>query len=277
MGDGNQVTIHPNEMTHWPEIACQRGHLSHEAMRIHVDLSVPHDYHDYAQVPPRLHRSWDMLVWDPCVLGDGPYCPANDTVSQTIQTVGIWEPRETILASQVFSTAEEGQGFLDMGAQLGWFSHLSRAWKVPVWAFDADSECVRVLRQQGIGADCVRFGIDEVDDLPLGSTRLAKLDLEGAEQHAIRCLWPAISDGRVDHILMEVSPCFNDSYPALVTSLIDVGYDVYLLPSKKIPPYPLDHIPVDMAPFRMSRAVAEDLIPSLHQEDMWFKRKDASW
>ena len=58
--------------------------------------------------------------------------------------------------------------------------------------------------------------------------RLVKMDIEGAEEHALRVVWPLVKAGLVDHLLIELSPVFNDSYPALVDMIRGEGYRAWL-------------------------------------------------
>lgn len=288
---------HPNAMVAWGDIACQRSH-DHHAMRVEVDLSTPHLYGDYPQVPERLQRAWSMMVWDTArhPVDGGPYCPAHDAVSETIVSHRIWEPRETILAAQVLSTAPEGSVMYDLGAQLGWYSLLAALYlgdsrcPEPVRAFDADQDNLTLLLQsatlngwvQRIHPQLERIGPDS-PLIGLGADetiRFAKLDLEGAEEHAIRMLWPSIEAGRLDHMLMEVSPCFAEGYPELVRKMIDAGYEAYMLPEKHRPPWALDDLPHDLADWRLDSLSGGDIeafVASWHQEDVWFAREGASW
>src|SRR5437899_13034470 len=104
---------HPNDMSAWPEIRCQRGHDYHESIVAEVKLGGPTGYHDYPPIPQRFARSFGMAIfqWE-LYAGDGAYCPARDTVSETIDLLGVWEPPETIMALSVFESAPGGSAFL---------------------------------------------------------------------------------------------------------------------------------------------------------------------
>jgi hypothetical protein len=281
-------------MSTWDEIACQRGHTTHATRQVTVDLSQPHGYGDYPQVPARLARAFEMFVYPPDVYGvdGGPYCPAFDAVSETIISHGIWEPRETILTLTVCESAIEEHSFLlDFGAQLGWFSLLAASCGVHALAFDADAVNVETLKRSAalnpwgehiVCPPAERIGPESPQFVPgaPGPIRLAKIDVEGAEDHVIRSLWPSIEAGNVDHLLIEISPVFADYYPDLVASLIDAGYEAYLLPPKQSPPLLLDDPEHDLAPFRLDTMRAHRLrqtVSEWHQEDVWMKRRDASW
>lgn len=275
LGDGSEtMTVHPNDMTKWEEIGCKLDHR-HDTRNVEVDLSHPHGYHDYPQLPSDLAVRFNMDIWDwrqyTTVTN---YCPAHDAVSETIDTLGIWEPVETILALQVFSTAGEDAQFIDLGSQIGWFSHLAQAMDVEPVGFDADNDCVQLLRRQFFSATQLRFGVEKVPQITVDA-RLMKMDLEGAEGAAIDAFWPSISSGKVDHILMEVSPCFNNSYPDLLRLVVDQGYELYSLPPKRIPPHDLydpathlTHIP---------RNTISAFVDSFDQADCWLKHENAAW
>ncbi len=281
-------------MVDMPDIVCQRGHGTHATRPVDVTLGGPTSYHDYPDIPARMARKFTMQVfdweryWD---MDDPRYCPASDAVSQTIDQIGVWEPRETILTLAVCTAAAAGSVMVDMGAQLGWFSLLAASCGLDVNAVDADPENLRVLRESSerngwelqvvrylerIGPNNPTFDLEEKDC----RVALAKIDIEGAENDAIRMLWPLIEAGRVDHLMIEVSPCFAGYYPQLVADLVDVGYQAWLLPPKRQPPYALDDLPGDLEPWRLDTLPRPDLmamVASWRQNDCWFSLPGAPW
>lgn len=283
---------HPNKMTAWPEIRCQRGHEDHLTATVRVELDGPTAYRDLTPIPARLATSFHMEVWDPTLYPvDGNaegYCPAHDAVSATILTHGVWEPRETTLALTVFDSAEPDQVFIDMGAQIGWYSLLALSRDLAVIAFEADPDNARLLQ---VNADLMglekpltvfddRLGADHGPFETNIRVRLAKLDLEGAERDGIRILWPLIEAGLIDHLLVEVSPVFDDYYPELVVDLLDAGYFAYRLPPKHVPPIDLsdpDLFPAKLIQLGGDRDVVRMNVASWHQEDVWFRRDGAAW
>lgn len=279
---------HPNDMSAWPEIRCQRDHHAHTAITVDVDLARPHGYHDLPAVPPRLARAWRMRIYDPdkYPVDDGPYCAAHDAVSATITNQGIWEPAGTIMASQVCSTADPTQIVVDLGAQIGWFSLIAAAWGLLVRAYDADATNLRLLRESArlngwtdlIKAKHLRIDATTKPILKPQPIRLAKIDTEGAEGDAVRVLWPVIEAGLVDHLLVELSPTFRPGahYPDLASRLLAAGFDAYQLPPKQQPPACLDDPDRDLKPLSESE-LREIAGREGHQEDVWFKRRDASW
>jgi hypothetical protein len=271
---------HPNNMTAWPEIACQRGHETHASRTVAVNLANPHAYHDYPLVPARLARSFAMRVFDwQRYDSDGPYCPGRDVVSQTITELGIWEPAETILTLYVCETAGKGAAFMDLGAQIGWYSLLAASSGLSVYAVDADPEPLQLLADSAemngwtITTVTQRLAPEVPEFAPI-HLRMAKIDVEGAEDQAIRILRPSFMWGLVDHLLLEVSPVFDSYYPALVADLLGYGYIAYALPEKARPRPVLEDPERDLL-----RLSTEDLrgIPTWHQRNLWFRQEGASW
>lgn len=278
-----RTAAHRNDMRAWPSIACQRGHETHETKLAEVMLAGQSGYKDYPPIPARIARRFEMMVfnWRSYPVGES-YCPGCDAVSETIDLIGIWEPRETILALTVFESAPAGSVFLDLGAQIGWFSLLAASARLDTISVDADAEPLRLLSESAKRngwhgmVHPWQMRIDaETPVLPAAPYRLAKLDLEGAEFDGIRILWPSIVAGLVDHLLIEVSPVFSDGYPELVTSIIRADYRAYMLPGKAIPPHRLDDPERDLMPLEVKHI--GPALASWSQEMMWFRREDASW
>jgi hypothetical protein len=267
-------------MIHWPRIECLRGHETHDSGSFRIRLGGSTGYHDFPPIPQRFARDFHMELFDWTKYREvGPWCPGAGVESEAIAELGVWEPRETIVALTVFESADPGSLCVDFGAHVGWYSLLAASSGLEVLAWECDPEPLRLLRTSAnlngwkIRTRGTRIGAD-TKPLPKTAIRLAKLDIEGAEEHAIRILGPSIRAGLVDHILMEVSPVFADYYPALVLSLISRGYEAYRFHDKALPPHPLEELPRDLIPL-MRNVEAE--VASWHQESVWFKRVGASW
>ncbi len=268
----------------WPEIACQRGHDGHDSRLVEVDLART-SFDDYAPVPPGLVRSFAMHVWKGHAEG-GAYCPACCAVSEMIRECGVHEQRETVLALSVMD-GHDGEAMVDFGAHIGWYTMLALSCGLYAWAVDADPENLRLLSwsaevngwSERLTWISGRFGRDMAATVSGNCpVRFAKLDVEGAEDVALRSLWPNVSAGLVDHLLIEVSPCFADYYPSLVRDLIDAGYAAYCLPDKARPPITLDDPAFDMQPYLIDTGPGlEAWVASIRQQDLWFRREGASW
>lgn len=284
------MTPHRNFMPAWDEIRCQRvNHARHHSMPVEIDLS-KHLPHCDAPDP------YTLWIWDTAVhpVDGGPYCPAHDAVSETIWKHGIWEPRETAVALWAFNHAQEGQGFVDFGAQIGWYSTLALRCGIPVLAVECDEHNANMLEENLLSNDprtpddpfsgpdwvVVRDRIGPAssrasDRIP-GSACLVKIDIEGAENEAYLKLRPSIEAGSIDRILMEVSPVFADYYGELVVELIDMGYDALVIPTADEVPVGFTGSARDMQIFTLCTQTKDQIaaeVNSWHQKDVLFVRE----
>lgn len=282
---------HPNDMSQWDEIKCRQDHAHHTIpARVVLGGAAGHGYHDYPPIPYRFARAIDLWVWDweryhasdheGCA--DAGYCPARDVVSETLATLNVWEPIESILVLSALSAATKGS-FVDIGAQIGWFSALAASCGRSVLAIEADAEVADLCKTNVPTAfvERGRIGIDTFHPPPY-EILLAKIDVEGAEPAAVDWLWARIEAGDVEHLLVEISPVFHDGYPDLVCRLIEVGYEAYSLPEKRTPPWPLDVLPRDLLAssgllHTWNRTALRDWIAGQHQFNAWFCRPGAVW
>lgn len=275
--------VHPNDMTHWIEIGCKRGCDRHMRRMTHIDLSEPHGYGDLTAIPSRFGIEFDIDIWDTSItpVDGGPYCPARDAVSETIWSHGIWEPAETTVMLLCFE-ASPGGLFIDFGSQLGWFSTLAILNGMNVLALDADPECVGLTytnlvdhvpllgsigaHLERLGPDVVPFSVDETMPVPI----VVKIDVEGAETHAVTKLSPLIEANMVDYMLIEMSPVFNDSYGLLAEDLVDRGFVGYEMPAKHMPPHQIQRLD-DLKRWQLTDADIAN-IPNWHQKDVLWVR-----
>lgn len=193
---------------------CEAGHQTHASHQV-----------DTLQGP--------MLCWDTQHYMDTRgYCTGQDDVSRTLELYGVWEKDET---ATIASKLQPGDVFVDFGAHIGWFTLLAAKRGATVHAFEGDIQNLDLLRenvrmhgvQDLVTAYPVWVDADAHVDIPEGPIRLVKIDLEGNDDQAIRCLMPALREGRVEELVVEVSPCFNDRYPAMVAQMCELGYEVY--------------------------------------------------
>lgn len=263
---------------------CERGCNEHIARRVDVDLRERHGYHDLAHVPRRLAVAFPMFVFDPEVHpvgGDHPPCVAHDNVSEGIAEQGIWEPLQTIAALSALRADAPGM-MIDIGSQLGWYTLLARSSGRSVVAVDVATEpmalMTRSLAANDWSADValIRKALPFPPKFPVPADpiRLVKIDVEGREPEALDWLAPAF--GRIDHMLVEMSPCFNDRYPAVLDRLSDAGFAAYRFPEKARPPWPFAGLR-DLRSWRLTREEAHERLHWIDQEDWWFAREGASW
>ncbi|HEY5727614.1 MAG TPA: hypothetical protein VIV08_03285 [Acidimicrobiia bacterium] len=221
-----------------------------QLVEIHLGGLTP--YEDYPPIPERFSRDFKLWVFDPDegggmkvhegILGEGEL----DNVSEAIATYGVWEVPETITLSSAFAAAPFAATFIDIGSHVGWFSAVAASHGLDVIAVDADGGALELLQQTWLenGFKSQLALINEMVDtntewhFPV-PTAIVKMDIEGAESHAVGALWPLFEDGTITHCMMEVSPCFNDGYPDLLRSLFRLGYVGHVMPRKRIEPYPV--------------------------------------
>lgn len=193
---------------------CDAGHRRHESHQVETELG-------------------PMLVWDTQhYMGFRGYCTGQDDVSQTLERLGVWEREET---DQISRRLQPGDVVLDFGAHIGWFTLLATSCGAVVHAYEGDVENLDLLRENarrhGVAEQVAAYPVwvDARASLPIpeGPIRLVKVDLEGNDEHAVRCLEQALLERRVEELVVEISPCFNGRYPALVAKLQGYGYEVF--------------------------------------------------
>lgn len=171
------------------------------------------------------------------------YCMGDDDVSRTLALYGIWEPVET---GMFVAALNRSPGLvIDFGSQIGWYSMLATAAGHNVLAIEGIAEHEEMTRINCEDCEGTLWQVQhwlneytptlEIDGCPPISC--VKIDVEGAERYALRCVRKLLDADLVPNILMEVSPTFNDSYPALVLDLLDRGYSATALN----PVQPLNH------------------------------------
>lgn len=180
-----------------------------------------------------------MVVFNASHYRDQPgYCTGDDAVSRSLIAAGHHE--EGIrhgLGELGVLDHPNGDLVLDFGTHVGWYTLMAAQAGFDVLGFDGEPEHLtmveRNMRRAGVAerVTLCRVWLDEdtpqLDPEGCPPIRLLKADVEGAEEHVLRIAWPLIDAGLVTHLLLEISPVFNDSYPALVARLVDKGYTVH--------------------------------------------------
>lgn len=266
------------------EMGCQRGCAEHVTRTVTVDLA-HHGYDDYTQIPKRFAQKFDLDVWDTRItpVDGGPYCPARDCVSDAIVGSFCWEPLETTVLLCCFEQCPGGL-FIDFGSQIGWYSTLAAISGLNVTAVDSDPACVTLtalnlerhramLALSGAHLEVLDEQTAPIDhawnDQPVDV--VAKIDVEGAEIHAIRKIRPLIDSGLVKYMLIEITPSFADYYPDLIWDLIQSGYSAYKMPDKQVPPVVIDQL-ADLRPYVVTgtKAKVRKTVASWSQENLLF-------
>lgn len=175
--------------------------------------------------------------------------PGFDYVKQDIERHGVWEPRTT---EYIKSHLRAGQLFVDVGAQVGYFSTLASGLGAKVIAFEPSSENRKYLAENcpniqiidkalsninaqvqlfigktpgehsleqnyhnAIGSEIVEA--IKYDDLNLGIPDMIKLDIEGGEQKALEGMQSILTTDKPITLILEdwynrVSDWLIDNY-----------------------------------------------------------------
>lgn len=194
---------------------CEAGHESHE--RIIAPYVVTKEV------------SGRMILFNPHTYAGTPgYCPGNDCVSRTIALYKQWEPTETAMVLDILARYEGA--VIDFGTQVGWYTMIATKLKRNVLAIEGVSEHIEITQMNSEPDYLWQAHHWVTDTTPVldadGAPPIAlvKMDLEGSERHAVRCVSALLDAGLVANILMEVSPVFNDSYPQIVGDLLYRGF-----------------------------------------------------
>lgn len=179
----------------------------------------------------RPFTTFDSGAYAGCTV-PGSYCPGDEPVGQVIAATGKWEAHITDTATAIVSSGRRGI-VADVGACVGWFSALAGWHGRDVLGVEMVAEFVRVARVNAAGFDtdativqcCVDGStppVTVVDDIVL-----LKVDVEGNEPDVYRVFEHGFVTGRVRYAIFEISPVFNDRYPALIGAVLGHGYRVW--------------------------------------------------
>ena len=253
----------PSDDVMWSR--CRVGHRFHERSIVFPDKTL----FDGIQPAFRIYHWQDhggdrLDKW-------AEYCPGQDVISQTIDRTGVWERNESLLFVDILQSGDPtSQVVIDFGCQIGWYATIAATHRYPVAAVDVNAENLGVASVNIAAVTSASYGtfLGAVDehapqlsaDMPV---RVAKIDIEGAERHAVAMLAPALKAGNVDFLLVEISPVFNDSYLALMQQVIGWGYEAWQIPTGK----GFDH-------FGRRINNPESWLVNLHQADVLFVRSD---
>ena len=195
-------------------------------------------WEDYAPVPDRFALSWPMKVMD----SDGD---AHYVVSDALVEYGMWEPAETNAMLLAFERCPKA-GFIDFGANVGYYSVMAGLCGLPVLAIEGDPDIASVLADNARVARRINPKCRWIDGTPLRSfdrpdfRYVVKVDLEGADHLALRSI-DHLAD-QVDIVLIELSPTFGTGWDEAVTRLYNWGLIGALVPDKARPPVKFDQL-----------------------------------
>lgn len=196
------------------------------------ECDLNHGIHDTLQV---------QTVQGPFIVFDAPqysvhpgsYCSGQDAVSDRLIVEGFWEREDSKPIAEILERGDRSRLVIDFGSHIGWYSIMAARLGYQVRAIDADIENLRLLKAtaelQGLDhlITPVHAWVDENFACIYGhvEVELVKIDLEGSDHHAVNAFWPSLD--RVRNLYVEISPVFNDGYPALVDRLTSAGFQAF--------------------------------------------------
>lgn len=198
-----------------------------------------HKKHDRILVDTELGKMW-VYDWEKYKDQPGLYCTGQDDISRTLSNVGTWGQGETQMIRGLLQAGNRKNNVIDFGCHIGWYTILAGQLGYSVAAIDGNEENLKLLK---LNAEI--YGLENIDYNHIWvnehsamakyeyiehgnkDIELLKIDLEGNEQHAIRIMEHLLEQKKIKNIFMEVTPVFNDSYPALVQKIVDYGYNVF--------------------------------------------------
>lgn len=224
-------TLERSTGTHPP---CSVGHATHPTVIVDVELGGCAAIPDWPGIAPDELYAWTMAVFDG-TQSTPAYCPGDSDVSRTIRLHGAWEGFETALVARLL---REPGPVLDFGANVGWYTLLAVISGCDVLAVEADPVIAAVLADNALRAT-VAHALVGADTAPLTlgpQVRLVKADVEGGEPEVVRVLGDLLAAQRIDHLLVEVSPCFGGAWLSMLADLAGYGYVGHTVPTKGFDP-----------------------------------------
>jgi len=187
---------------------CQAGHETHDTRVV-----------DTVQGPLKIY-DWKKYQ------GFAGYCTGQDDVSMTLDLYGSWEGSDWVRCRQALT--DTTGNVWDFGSHIGWYSIMAAELGHQVLAIDADPTNVEMLginaRNRRVKISSLCSWVADIDHLH-GDVFLVKSDVEGAEDEVVRLCRPLLRAGKIQYLLLECSPEFDDYYPALIDEIRGYGYD----------------------------------------------------
>ncbi len=185
---------------------CQAGHETHDVKTV-----------DTIQGPFVIY-DWERYK------GFAGYCPGQDDVSMTLDLYGVWEDEDY---QRSMAVVETGDVVWDFGSHIGWYTKGAVERGAKVWAVDADPENMKLLNANTHALTTTMWLSEVGFTATHNEVRLVKADVEGAEDEVFRLCQPALRARRIDYLLLECSPEFDDYYPSMIDEIRAYGYTAY--------------------------------------------------
>lgn len=276
---------------------CQVGHETHHVMAVHRILRGQPSNLSAPAIRDDLGLELDLMIYDwreyfitvdgnETVSEHGKYCPGQDIISYCIDKQGVWEGPETIVILDILNENRQDDLVLDFGSHIGYYSLLAAKKGYRVASLDGNTENLNLLRASalinGLEKNISSYHCWLDNDSPLlaadqESVHLMKVDIEGAEIDAYAMTSLLFQEKKIKYAIFEISPTFNNTYPALVESIVDSGYDVFQIPGNnwehndEFSRAPLDTIKKYCQVPRRGRI---KYVKGLHQENFLFIRHE---
>lgn len=171
----------------------------------------------------------DFLIYDYEKYMDfNGYCMGQDDVSRTIDLYGTWSMDMHSFITRTLLLKKHGL-FIDVGSHIGWFSRLAIRLGYTVVGFEGATENIKLAEVNAPGAtfNNVWFDKNTKPSSILYGGDLMKMDIEGNEQYGLVYFEKSFELGHIRDVVIEISPVFNNSYPALIKRMKDWGYAVF--------------------------------------------------
>lgn len=271
---------------------CDAKHGIHLTKDLNVALSGKNSkVFDIPGFVPRFQTGFKLRVFDWQKYANTPgYCPADDALSQSIDLQGVWEAFETVLVLDILDLGKkEKDVIVDIGCNVGWYSLIAGVkGYIHQIAYECDKDIIELFeyncRLNHVNIDLRKVKInDDVAKLKIPDQReihFLKCDIEGMERFAINMCADLFKEKRIKYAMIEVSPCFNDSYPELCGKIVKWGYKAFRVPNKgmkhmaEYEVQPLEtlkkHYKVDAS----TETEWRDYLKTIHQDDFIFIRED---
>jgi hypothetical protein len=260
--------------------------------------SVGHHRHNRIAVSRRIggmHVTYKIYDWreyfitvdgNETVSEHGQYCTGQDIISYCIDRQKVWEVEETAVQLAILSERHTGV-MLDFGSHIGYYSILAALKGYQVASFDSSRENLDLLHESAEAngvADKITPYLCLLDDqAPILSRdaeeiQLVKIDIEGAERHAVQMCADLMGGRKIKYLIMEVSPVFNGTYPSLVETICSQGYDVYQIPTDKNWEHYIEFMVDPLGILQQYCAIPpegrQEYVALLHQENFVFVRRE---